>query len=212
MMEPEPHAYARIVSVRFQPDALDAAMAYFRDVSVPLVRAQPGSRSITGLGNRETGDTFAISFWRSLEDLEGSNSPPDVVDAMAGYAQWMRSSFVVESFDVVHGVVPEPAALEKSGDWVRLTSIVATQGSRDDLVATVRQQLDTLETGASSCTGTLLMAQRGSHRLVALEFWTSHAAMAATQARAHSLDQRALRHGLVQSLPVRHMLEVFGRY
>jgi hypothetical protein len=208
----QPLGYARIVSLRFRPETLDTAMAYFRDVSTPLVRMQPGSISIFGAANSETGNTFAISFWESLESLEASNAHPDVVDALMGYAQWIESSFIVEAFDVVHGPIPHPAPVAESGEWVRAIQAVPHPGSEADVVSALRQRLEQVESGASACTSTLLLVQRVGRRVIALEFWTDERALLATESRAQTFDARLWRGGTLTSPVTRDILRVNGRY
>jgi hypothetical protein len=207
-----PLAYARIVSLRFRPETLATAMAFFRDVSTPLVRKQPGSLSIFGAGNDVTGTTIAISFWETLESLEASNAHPEVVDALMGYAQWIESAFVVEAFDLVYGPVPLPEPVAERGEWVRVTQAVPLPGAETEVAQTLRDRLRQVETGARACTSTLLLVQRAGRRVTALEFWSSHDALLGTESRAQTYDARLWRSGLLAAAPTRDTLRVYGRY
>ncbi|MGH9173620.1 MAG: hypothetical protein ACRD1H_04655, partial [Vicinamibacterales bacterium] len=138
MMSAVSKLYARIVSMQLRLDGMDDAFAYFRNVSTPLVRDQPGSLGILGAGNRETGSAWAISFWSSAEDLERSNGNPQVVAAMTGYAQWMTGPFVVASYDVASGSPPSPATTAR---WLRTTTMLPLPAHFDETIANVRERL-----------------------------------------------------------------------
>ena len=199
--------YARIVSMQLRLDGMDAAFAYYRDISTPLVRGQPGSLGVLGAGNRESGSALALSFWSSQEDLERSNGNPAVVAAMTGYAQWMAGPFVVASYDVASGTPPPPATAAR---WLRATTMLSLPARLEETIATVRNRLQELESIASACQGTMLLTPHIGERVIALEFWSSQAALAASNKRADDQERRLWRAGLLERPPEREALEIFG--
>jgi hypothetical protein len=205
-------ALARIVSMRLRPESIDNAFDHFRNVSAPLVRAQFGSLGILGAGNRESGFSFAISFWETRADLERSNANPAVVEAMGGYAQWMAGPFLVESYTVIGGALPETDAGDLRDRWLRTTSATALPDRLDDVTATFGERLDGARAASPACVGTLLLAPHFGERVLALELWSSRHALASWDAAAQLEDQRLVRAGGVGQPPVRDTLEVFGRY
>ena len=203
---------ARIVSMLLQPESIDLAFDYFRDVSAPLVRAQVGSLGIIGAGNRETGFGCAISYWDTRESLERSNAEPKVVEAMGGYARWMAGPFRVESYSVVSGEPPEPNRESTRGSWLRTTSVLTSPDQRDDALTACEARLAAARSASSACVGVQLLAPQIGSRMLAIEHWTSLSALNAWNANAKIEDQRLFRAGRVDESPVRDTLEVFGLY
>lgn len=197
--------------MQLQREAMDLAFDYFRDVSAPLVRAQGGSLAILGAGNRESGFGCAISFWETRESLERSNANPKVVEAMGGYARWMAGPFKVESYAVVSGTISAFGPDDLRGDWLRLTSVMAPPETLTDVLAGYETRL--VDAAASrACVGTLLLSPQIGSRVLAIELWSSHAALGSWDAKAKLDDQRLFRSGSVDQPPERDTLEVFGRY
>jgi hypothetical protein len=210
-MQQEARAFARIVNLKLRPETVDLALARFRDVSTPLVRAQSGSLGILGAADRASGNAYAISCWQSLADLERSNANPAVVEALAGYGAWMAGPITVESFDVIADTLPAPAPAS-GGEWARMTSLVTQPGSEQAALAACWERLERMRAASPACTGTLLLAQHIGQRIIAFELWSARKALAATEAEANYHDQRAWRTGALQEPPAREVLDVFGRY
>jgi len=205
-------ALARIVSMTLRPESIDDAFDHFRNASAPLVRAQFGSLGILGAGNRESGFSFAISFWETRGDLERSNANPAVVEAMGGYAQWMAGPFLVESYTVMSGGLPEADAGDVRGRWLRTTSVAAPTERLEDVTAMFEERLEGARAASPACAGTLLLEPHIGQSVLALEFWSSRFALASWDAVAKIEDQRLFRAGSVDQPPVRDTLEVFGQY
>lgn len=209
-MAPQPHAYARIVSIRFRPETIDLARDRFRDVSAPLVRVQEGSLGILGAADRASGRTYAISFWRTSDDLERSNANPQVVEALTGYAAWMTSPFAVESFAVVSGALP--AAGRSVAESARLTAVSAGPDTIDDVIATFDRRLARVEASFPECAGSVILRQLVGFRGIAVELWTSRDALVESDLDAQLEERRMVRDGILPG-PITHdLLEVFGRY
>jgi hypothetical protein len=209
-MTPPDHPFARIVSIRFRPETIDLAMDRFRDSSTPLVRAQTGSLGIIGAVDRGSGRAYAISFWRTREDLEQSNANPRVVDAMTGYAEWMAGPFAVESFAVVCGALPDhvPGSVE----YARMTSLVATPESREESLAVLQRRLVSTEDASPECTGILLMTQMVGQRIITFELWSSSEALETSDPDALLEERRLVRDGVLP-VPITHeLLQVMGRF
>lgn len=194
------------------PNTIEPAFDRFSTVSAPLVRIQPGSIGILGAARREPPHGYAISFWETREALERSNANPRVVEAMMGYAEWMAGGFWVESFDIVSGRLPDPwpAAGRSSDERARMTAVVPRRGMVDEVVGAYRDYLGQLEK-AFSCIGTLLLMPLIGQRIIALELRSS---MPPTRSAvvAPFQDRAAWHNGPLESVPVREILEVFGRY
>ncbi len=204
--------FARIVSMHLLRESLDSAFDYFRDVSSPLIREQPGSIGILGAGNGESGLSCSISFWDDLDSLERSNSLPRVVDAMGGYAKWMAGAFRVESYSVVQGSVPEPQPDTLPGNWMRMTSVAIAPERLDEVLATYESRLAAAHLSSSAITHSMLLAPQIGSRVLAIEFWTSRTALGSWDAAAKLEDQRLFRLRTVEQPPERDLFEVFGYY
>jgi hypothetical protein len=203
---------ARMTSMILQIESMGLAFDHFRDASAPAVREQPGSYAIIGAGNRETGFSCAISFWETLDALERSNGNPRVVEAMSGYGKWMAGPFRVESYTVVSGTYPDPAIDLPSDSWLRITTVTATQKQLDAVLSSYAERLHDAQSKSPSCTWTALLAPKIGSRLLAIEHWTSLAALNTWDASAKDADQRLFRAGGVEAPPERDRLTVFGVY
>jgi len=203
---------ARIVSMQLQRESVDAAFDYFRDVSAPLVRAQAGSLGILGAGNRASGFGCAISFWGTRDDLERSNANPRVVEALGGYAKWMAGPFLVESYGIVSGALPDAEPDSLRGTWLRTTSAVTQPERLDEMAALFEARLGNARAASPACVGTLLLSPLIGSRMLAIEFWSSHGPLASWDAVSQREDQRLFREGIVEQPPIRDTLEVFGSY
>jgi hypothetical protein len=203
---------ARMVSMSLQPESVDLAFDHFQNVSAPLVRVQAGSLGIIGAGNRETGFGCAISFWDTPESLERSNAEPRVVAAMGGYAEWMVGPFRVESYSVVSGEPPVPDHDSMQGGWLRTTSALASPERLDELLGVYEARLAAARSASPACVGAILLAPHIGSRILAIEHWTTLAALNAWDANARADDQRLFRAERVPEPPVRDRLEVFGLY
>jgi hypothetical protein len=211
-MEQRPPAFARIVNIRFAPESFAPAFEHFRDVSAPLVLAQSGSRGILGAGSHATGNTWTISFWQTRADLDYSNSPPAVVEAMAVYTQWMISPFSVQTYAILQGQITEPDTEGAAGEWARITTVIPEPNQAEAAIAALRERLTRLETRCAGSRGTLLMAQQAGNRLIAIELWSSAGTLAASDPEAMSQDQHIRVTVPLQGSPLREEAEVFGRY
>lgn len=207
-----PQPLARITSMMLQRESIDLAFTHFRNASAPLVRGQVGSLSIIGAGNRETGFGCAISFWDTSESLERSNAEPRVVEAMGGYAKWMAGPFRVESYSVVSGEPPEPDHDNMRGTWLRTTSTLASPERLDELLGLYEARLAAARSSSPAFIGAILLTPQIGSRILAIEHWTTLAALNAWDANARIDDQRLFRAGSVPEPPVRDRLEVFGLY
>lgn len=201
---------ARMVSMMLQTESMDLAFKHFREASAPAVRAQPGSLVILGAGNPKTGFGCAISFWDTLESLERSNGNPKVVEAMSGYAQWMAGPFRVESYTVVSGTYPDPDHSPPA--WLRMTTATAAPGQLDALLTAYAERLEAARARSAACTWTTLLAPQIGSRMLAVEHWTSLAALNAWDAVAKDADQRLFRSGSVEFPPERDRLDVYEVY
>ncbi len=198
--------------MQLQHESVDAAFTYFQEASAPLVRAQAGSLGILGAGNRASGFGCAISFWETREDLERSNANPRVVEAMGGYAKWMAGPFLVESYGIVSGALPDAEPDTMRGTWLRTTSVVTPPERLDELAAVFEARLGNARAISSACNGTLLLSPLIGSRMLAIEFWSSHGPLKLWDAASQREDQRMFREGIVGQPPVRDTLEVFGSY
>jgi hypothetical protein len=212
MMSQMPRTFARMTSMYLQIESMGLAFDHFRDASAPAVREQPESLSIIGAGNGETGFSCAISFWESLDALERSNGNPRVVEAMGGYGKWMAGPFRVESYTVVSGTYPDPAAEQPSDAWLRITTVTAAQGQLDAVISAYAERLTNAESTSPACTWTSLLAPQIGARLLAIEHWTSLAALNAWDVTAKDADQRLFRFGSIETPPERDRLTVFGLF
>lgn len=203
--------YARIVNVRFSPKSFAPAFEHFRNVSAPLVTGQHGSLGIFGAANHETGNTWAVSFWATHADLLSSNSPPEVVDAMMVYTQWMTSPFSVHTYDVLNGAF-QPPQQSIAGEWARITAVTPEPGHEKAAQAALSERLDRLESRCAGSLGTMLLSQQLGNRLLAIELWSSDAALAASDPEAMTQDQRIRIAVALADLPTREEVEIFGRY
>jgi hypothetical protein len=211
-MDMPPAAFARIVAVRFGPESLDDAFEYFRSVSVPLVEKQPGARGIAGLGNRSSGNTWALSLWQTSDDLEASNSPPDVVEALVGYGKWMTGPFSVQTYSILAGELSPPGSNPLTGEWARLTTLVPEPQEMDAAARLLGDRLVRLHERCDGGRGSLLLSQHRSNRLLSIDLWESHEAMLDSESEAMTQDQRLRIAVSLQIPPVREEAQVFGRY
>lgn len=203
---------ARIVSMALKPGSIEPAFERFGTISTPLVRVQPGSIGILGLARRESPFGYAISFWRSRQDLERSNANPKVVEAMMGYADWMAGPFSVESYDIVAGQSPEPQPdpERSTTERARMTTAIPRRGRTGEVIASYRDYLTQID-DQPGCIGTLLLTPLIGQRLVAIELWSSAPPLRSGPPGPY-LDRTAWTGGPLESQPVRETLEVFGRY
>lgn len=67
--------WLRVTSVQGDPAQADKAIANFREIIVPSIKKQPGSRAAHFFVNRQTGKTFAGSVWETEQDLQRSEAP-----------------------------------------------------------------------------------------------------------------------------------------
>jgi|GEM_PF-2470460 len=208
----EPAEFARIVNIRLYPESFDQAFEHFRNVSAPLIARQQGSLGMLGAANHVTGTTWAISLWHTHADLLNSNSPPDVVEAMMAYTQWMIGSFAVQTYNILHGKIALPDPNATANEWARITTVIPDPNSVDDAIASLRRRLVRLETRYAGSRGTLLLSQTLGNRLIAIELWSSADTLAASDPEAMSQDQRIRIDVPLHSLPVRDEVEVFGRF
>lgn len=183
-------------------------MVRFRTVSSPLVRKQAGSVGIFGGGNTTTGSTYSISVWDTHSALENSNAVPEVVEAMAGYAEWMAGHFVVESFEIVTGVIVGPFPQSDESLWCRVSITSSVPGHSPAALESFSARLDQVRALSTACVGTALLSPLVGSKLVALEYWTDHHDLVASEPRVAAIDQRLHRAGLFQSPTVRDLIEI----
>jgi heme-degrading monooxygenase HmoA len=64
--------HARKRTLKVAPHKVEAAVSDFKDNHLHKFREQKGFKGVTILGNRDTGELTAISFWATEEDVHGS--------------------------------------------------------------------------------------------------------------------------------------------
>lgn len=200
--------FARLVSLRLRPEEIEHGMERFKGVSAPLVRAQKGSLGIFGAGNRSSGSVCALSFWDSRDALERSNANPAVIEALAGYSDWMVSSFVVEGYAVVSGQMLPPASHD-SPTWMTLVSATIRPGRLDEGVAALSKRLDRVQDVSRSFAGSLLLSPLVGNRIVAFEYWAIDPGITSIEQVVSGIDQRISRSSAFQSPIQREVFEVF---
>jgi hypothetical protein len=70
--------WLRVTTVQGDPAQADRTIANFREVIVPSLKKQSGSRTALFFVNRQTGKTFAGSVWETEQDLQRSEAPATV--------------------------------------------------------------------------------------------------------------------------------------
>ncbi|HVL91418.1 MAG TPA: hypothetical protein VM841_14405 [Actinomycetota bacterium] len=69
--------YARINTFEGAPEGIDASVEHVRTMVLPVARGIDGFAGLLALGDRTTGKTIGITFWRSLEAMHASEQAAD---------------------------------------------------------------------------------------------------------------------------------------
>lgn len=101
-------AFVRVTTVQADPAHIAEGIKYFQEKVVPSLRTQPGVRGAFSFVNRESGKTFAGSWWDSQADLDNSESAirdlrEDTIKKIGGKAS------KVEAFEVYYTEILAPA-------------------------------------------------------------------------------------------------------
>ena len=65
--------HARKRTLKLAPHKVEAAVSDFKEHHLHKFRSQKGFKGVTILGNRDSGEMTAISFWDTEEDLQASS-------------------------------------------------------------------------------------------------------------------------------------------
>jgi heme-degrading monooxygenase HmoA len=71
---PKPGAFSRNTDIQGSPDQIDATVEFAREQGVPLLKQQPGFRSVFVWANRQTGRVIVTSMWDSAAEREASDT------------------------------------------------------------------------------------------------------------------------------------------
>jgi heme-degrading monooxygenase HmoA len=92
--------FVRVVKSRMKIDKLAAAGRTFRETVFPLCRKQRGFKGGYFLSDPKTGESVAMTFWESEEDMLATEASRFFQDQLARFVPFYAKPPVRESYEV----------------------------------------------------------------------------------------------------------------
>jgi heme-degrading monooxygenase HmoA len=92
--------YARVTHVQIRMDAVDQAIAIYRDSVMAAAKAQKGFHATYMLTDASTGKGMSVTLWDSLEDLQASESSGYYQEQIAKFGPFLTAAPTREIFEV----------------------------------------------------------------------------------------------------------------
>jgi heme-degrading monooxygenase HmoA len=93
--------YARVVNSQLKPDAIDQAIAIWRDQVAPSLKTSNGFHSGYMTGDRQTGKGVVVTFWHSESDATEVDSSGQYQQSIALFAGLLVAPPSREQFEVL---------------------------------------------------------------------------------------------------------------
>lgn len=191
-----PPYFARIISLKTNPEDLDTLLTIYRTSSMPMVAGLPGLVLVAGVASRRTGQASSITVWETAEDRERGGINAESADNLSLYAPLMVGSYVRDAYDV-------PVCHLRLGS-TRGFGVLLGRTMTEDIepphwdaaTKALQQMARSLSTAEADGYGVMVFESRALSRAVLIELATSRGVLEAQApaTRAHRSAARAARH------------------
>jgi heme-degrading monooxygenase HmoA len=93
--------FVRIVKSRMRVDRLAEAGRVFRETVFPLCRKQPGFKGGYFLSDPKTGDSLAMTFWESEDDMLATETSRFFQEQLVRFVPFYVQPPIRESYEVI---------------------------------------------------------------------------------------------------------------
>lgn len=180
--------YARSTTFPGRPDAVDAGIAFVRDVVMPALQSMPGFVGLSMLVDRETGRCISTSAWQDLNSMRASNA--GVQRLRERGAEIFGTRPQIEEWEIAGMHREHPAG---PGACARVVWVRTEPGTTDRVVEAFRGTgLPMLEEIEGFCSASVLV-DPSSGQAVVTSLYESRESIEASRARAEEIRTAASR-------------------
>lgn len=189
--------YARSITIKGDPSALDQGIAYIRDEVMPAVIAMDDCIGLSALVDRESGECIVTSSWRTSEAMMASDLHLAPLRRRGGEIMGAAPRVEVWEVAVMHRDHPAPEGSCCRVVWMRLSS-----GDLDRGIELFRSALlPEMETLGGFCSASLLV-NREEGRACSTTTYDSREAMEVSRDQAWAIRDAGVREAGVDVVDV----------
>ena len=160
-------SHARLVRLKNDPANTDAAIKRWTNELFPLIKKQDGFRGASLVGNRKTGDGFAVTYWdseRAMQNARAQVRPQaqTILDSTGGK--------IVDE-DECEVAVHERIQPAKAGVFVRVTTVEGDPAKAADGIVHYKEKIVPVIRAQAGARTALLFVNRKSGRSFSATGW-----------------------------------------
>lgn len=92
--------FVRVLKMRLKVDKIAEATRIFREVVLPLCRKKEGFKGGYFMSESKTGDSMAMTFWESEEDMKATEASHFFQEQVARFVPFYVKPPIRKAFDV----------------------------------------------------------------------------------------------------------------
>jgi heme-degrading monooxygenase HmoA len=182
-------SHARLVRLKNDPANTDAAIKRWTNEIFPLIKKQDGFRGVSLVGNRKTGDGFAVTYWDSERAMQNARTQ---VRPQAETFLKSTGGKIVDD-DECEVVVQERIQPAKAGVLIRVTTIEADPAKAAEGIAHYKEKVVPVIRAQAGARGALLFVNRKSGRSFSATAWDTEKDLQNSEAAVSALRDEAIK-------------------
>jgi heme-degrading monooxygenase HmoA len=92
--------FVRVLKMRLKADKISEATRIFRETVIPLCRKQPGFKGGYYMSNPKTGESVALTFWKTKEDMLATEASHFFQEQVARFIPFYAKPPIRKTFEV----------------------------------------------------------------------------------------------------------------
>jgi heme-degrading monooxygenase HmoA len=181
--------HARVVRLKTEPANIDKGTKQWTSEIFPLLKKQDGFRGATLVGNRQTGDGLAVSYWESEQAMK--NARPNV-RPQAETILGQTGGKIVDD-DEYEVAVLERIQPAKAGVFVRVTTVDADPAKHAEGIANFKEKIVPVIRKQAGARTALLFVNRKTGRTFSGTAWDTRQDLDKSEAAVSGLRDEAIK-------------------
>jgi heme-degrading monooxygenase HmoA len=181
--------HARVVRLKTEPANIDKGTKQWTSEIFPLLKKQDGFRGATLVGNRQTGDGLAVSYWESEQAMK--NARPNV-RPQAETILGQTGGKIVDD-DEYEVAVLERIQPAKAGVFVRVTTVEADPAKHAEGIANFKEKIVPVIRKQAGARTALLFVNRKTGRTFSGTAWDTRQDLDKSEAAVSGLRDEAIK-------------------